>query len=593
MPSHHYDKPAFPDASPIARAAAAAYACLRRAPLAPAALAVGLALAGVGAHAAPEGGEVRQGDADIDKDDNDTNINQRSHRAVIDWRSFNVARNETVNFVQPDASSLTINAIHDARPSEVFGRINANGRVALLNPRGVIFGRHSVVNVGALLAGAAKFERIDERGRIYTSVGAVDSVLINGGLIQASQSVALVGTRLENSGTILARLGSVQLASGQLRTVDFDGNGLIHLGIAPSLAGSLELTKSSRVEANTIAVSISQADRIIDSLVNVDGVLRADAVERRNGRITLRARNQGIHLGAVADAGEGGSIYVLSDGAVVVDGVTLGAHNRGIDLGAVADAGAGGSIDVLSDGAVVVDGGAKLSAPAGRVRIGGSYQGEDRSLLHSASTVVRRGARIDVSAKDEADPAGEAVVWSDGATDFNGSIKALGGNGSIKVSGKKLTIGPSARFELSPSGVLLLDSDEITIGGGDAACFGTGDKSVPIPADTFYCTIAPLVLESVAIGTDTTLADFSTRALREVNIDSTASLALSSAGDSIILTASVIGSARTPVRLDSGGSLSLQSFDIVEYSEDSNATCSAYTFKGPDEAQPDVEGCPS
>ena len=508
MPSHHYDKPAFLDALTAARAAAAPCAPLRRARSALAAMAVGLALASVGAHAAPEGGEVRQGDADIDKDDNDTNINQRSHRAVIDWRSFNVARNETVNFVQPDASSLTVNAIHDARPSEVFGRINANGRVALLNPRGVIFGRHSVVNVGALLAGASKFERIDERGRIYTSVGAVDSVLINGGLIQASQSVALVGTRLENSGTILARLGSVQLASGRLRTVDFDGNGLIHLGIAPTLEGSLNLADSSRVEANTIAVSISQADRIIDSLVNVDGVLRADAVERRNGQIVLRASNQGIDFGAVADAGEGGSIDVLSDGAVTI-----------------ADA-------------------AEFSAPAGRVRIGGSYQGQDRSLMHASSVTVGEGARIDVSAKDESDLAGEAVVWSDGITDFHGSISARGENGSIEVSGKELTIGATARFELSPSGVLLLDPDVVTID-TVGTCTGTGDTSNPIPTDMSNCTIAPSVLEAVTTGTITVEADSTIIVNGAVTMGTGASLTLSTDGtesdDSITVNADVDG----------------------------------------------------
>ncbi|MCA8836818.1 MAG: filamentous hemagglutinin N-terminal domain-containing protein, partial [Proteobacteria bacterium] len=430
-----------------------------------------LVLTSPGALAAPEGGKVRQGDASIEQDDDNTNVRQLSRNAVIDWRSFNVARHESVNFIQPSSDSLTINAIHDARPTDVRGRITANGRVALLNPNGVIFGPHSVIDVGGLLAGAVKFERIDEAGRLHTSAGAPGSMLIHGGLIQASQSVALVGTHLENSGTILAQLGSVELASGNLSTVDFDGSGLIHLGLSDAMAGSLNLTSTSRVEAGTIAVSIRQTNQILDELVNVEGVLRANSVRRENGRIVLAASNQGIRFDAIAEAG------------------------------------VGGQIDVLSDANIAIDSNAQLRAPGGQVRVGGSWQGGDRTIAHARNTVVRRGAHIDVSGASASAAAGEAVVWSDGLTHFNGHISAQGRGGRVEVSGQTLSVGLGAQFDLSPDGLLLFDPAVVTISSATTtdACTGT-DVSAPIPTDTSNCTIAPSVLQAVSSGTVTVQA---------------------------------------------------------------------------------------
>ncbi|MCH9662877.1 MAG: filamentous hemagglutinin N-terminal domain-containing protein, partial [Gammaproteobacteria bacterium] len=484
-----------------------------------------LVLTSPGALAAPEGGKVRQGDASIEQDDDNTNVRQLSRNAVIDWRSFNVARHESVNFIQPSSDSLTINAIHDARPTDVRGRITANGRVALLNPNGVIFGPHSVIDVGGLLAGAVKFERIDEAGRLHTSAGAPGSMLIHGGLIQASQSVALVGTHLENSGTILAQLGSVELASGNLSTVDFDGSGLIHLGLSDAMAGSLNLTSTSRVEAGTIAVSIRQTNQILDELVNVEGVLRANSVRRENGRIVLAASNQGIRFDAIAEAG------------------------------------VGGQIDVLSDANIAIDSNAQLRAPGGQVRVGGSWQGGDRTIAHARNTVVRRGAHIDVSGASASAAAGEAVVWSDGLTHFNGHISAQGRGGRVEVSGQTLSVGLGAQFDLSPDGLLLFDPAEVTISDDASTCMGI-DVSAPIPTDTADCTIQSTVLEGVMSGTVTVQASQSIVVNNEIAMTAGVSLTLETtveadnSSDSIALNSDLTTSGGGEILISTPGNIS-------------------------------------
>lgn len=60
----------------------------------------------------PKGGVVVGGRGDISKVDvNTTLINQSSQHMAINWDSYNVAANETVRYVQPSASAISLNRI--------------------------------------------------------------------------------------------------------------------------------------------------------------------------------------------------------------------------------------------------------------------------------------------------------------------------------------------------------------------------------------------------------------------------------------------------------------------------------------------------
>ncbi|MEI8031703.1 MAG: filamentous hemagglutinin N-terminal domain-containing protein [Comamonadaceae bacterium] len=87
----------------------------------------------------PTGGQVVAGQANISQSAATLNVNQSSNRAAIDWATFNVGSQAQVNFKQPSASSVTLNRVLDANPSQIFGRISANGQVFLSNPSGVYF----------------------------------------------------------------------------------------------------------------------------------------------------------------------------------------------------------------------------------------------------------------------------------------------------------------------------------------------------------------------------------------------------------------------------------------------------------------------
>lgn len=71
-------------------------------------------------------------------------------RAFISWDTFNIGKDATVNIKQYSGADLLINAVRGNSMSEIAGKLNATGNVALINPNGVIFMNGAQVNVGGL-----------------------------------------------------------------------------------------------------------------------------------------------------------------------------------------------------------------------------------------------------------------------------------------------------------------------------------------------------------------------------------------------------------------------------------------------------------
>src|SRR5690349_16688335 len=90
-------------------------------------------------NALPTGGRVVGGQAAISQAGAAMSIQQSSARAAIDWRSFNIGSAASVTFTQPSASAIALNRVWGADPSQIMGRISANGQVFLSNPNGVLF----------------------------------------------------------------------------------------------------------------------------------------------------------------------------------------------------------------------------------------------------------------------------------------------------------------------------------------------------------------------------------------------------------------------------------------------------------------------
>jgi filamentous hemagglutinin family protein len=401
----------------------------------------------------PTGGEVTGGAALISGEGTAAvTVTQTTDKLSLNWTSFNIDAGESVTFIQPDSSSIAVNRVTGTDASAIYGTLNANGQVFLLNPNGILFSKSARVNVGGIVASTLKITDSDFRSGNYAFGGESTATVSNAGTIAATDGgyVVLLGRQVGNSGTITVGSGTVALAAGGQITLDFDGDGLLGLTVDRAALGALA-QNSGTIIADGGAVyllSAAAADTLAGTVVNNSGVIRAQSVAEINGQIVL-------------DGGTNGT--VANSGTLDVSGKDNGATGGVVKvLGETVDLAAGTKINVSGD------------AGGGTALIGGNYQGGGAER-HAATTTVASGATINADAITTGD-GGTVAVWSDETTTFAGTISAQGGSasgdgGAIETSSKGTlkvidTAGVSTTAANGATGEWLLDPENFTIGAG-------------------------------------------------------------------------------------------------------------------------------
>ena len=267
----------------------------------------------------PTGGKVVSGTTSIQSVGNVMNINQTSQRSAINWNTFNVGSGAKVNFIQPSASSVTLNRVLDTNGSQILGSINANGQVFISNPNGVLFGPNSQVNVGGLIATTQNIS-IDDfmAGKsTFEGTGAPGSV-VNQGTLEAALGgyIALLAPSVRNEGVVLAREGTIALAAGDRTVVQFNGPQLVTVMVdRPVLDALVENKQMVRADGGLVIFSARSANAVLSSVIKNSGTIQAQTIENKNGRILLVGDMEkgSITVGGKLDAsaptqGDGGFI---------------------------------------------------------------------------------------------------------------------------------------------------------------------------------------------------------------------------------------------------------------------------------------------
>src|ERR1700691_146103 len=156
----------------------------------------------VSATSHPLGAQVLSGTASITQSGDTTDMRQSSTDVSIDWLSFNVGAQASVDFIHPSASAVAVNRISGTNGSEILGHLDANGQVYLINPNGIVFGQGAQVNVGGLVA--STLNEMTLSGNTATFSGSGAGSIVNEGTINAATggSVALLGSHVSNEGAI-------------------------------------------------------------------------------------------------------------------------------------------------------------------------------------------------------------------------------------------------------------------------------------------------------------------------------------------------------------------------------------------------------
>ena len=188
------------------------------------------------AHATPSGGKVIAGEATISQSTKLTTINQHTNAAIINWQKFGIQRGETVEFVQLNSNSVVLNRVIGRDRSVIDGALRANGKVFIINRRGILFGKNAQVNVGGLVATTSDISNANFLNKLYKfnkpSKIQNASVINRGNITIKDAGLAiLVAPSVENHGKIVARLGKVVLGSANSFTLDLYGDELISFDV--------------------------------------------------------------------------------------------------------------------------------------------------------------------------------------------------------------------------------------------------------------------------------------------------------------------------------------------------------------------------
>ena len=246
-----------------------------------------------------------------------------ANNAQLNWQSFNIAAGETTLFQQPSSSSIVWNTIGGNSASQIYGSLQANGVVVLMNSSGFYFSPNAFVKAaGAVFSTAAGGPVECGNGSAWQFTGpAPMASIVNYGRISADPGgfVYLLGANLNNQGSITAPSGNIGLCSGQtvLLSERADGRGLSAQVTLPT--GAVNNSGQLVADAGTILASAQ--------MVNQNGLVEANSVQSVNGIIELDASSSlslGVNSlltanGDNSPAGSGGGQIMLQTGQTYAD----------------------------------------------------------------------------------------------------------------------------------------------------------------------------------------------------------------------------------------------------------------------------------
>ncbi|UQP11803.1 filamentous hemagglutinin N-terminal domain-containing protein [Burkholderia cepacia] len=388
---------------------------------------------------------------------------------LTEWSSFNVDAGQRVKFNQPSASSIALNRVTGQQGSAINGSIDANGRVFLVNPNGVLFGSGAQVNVGGLVASTLDIKNADFAAGNYRFSGSPDSAVLNSGNLVAGEggAIALLGAQVVNRGVVQAQMGTVALAAGDAITLNFDGSKLLNVQVderaVNALASNERLLKA---DGGQVLMSARTANALLQTVVNNQGAIEARTLRNSAGRISLDGHDAGtVNVAGTLNAsattpGNGGTVDTRGADVKIALGATVDTRatngRNGVwriassDLSVTPGASRQGTIvaDTLSRNLGMTD--IELVAEQGKLSVDGPVNwasGNQLTLTSRQGDVAVNGALRATGAN-----AGVAIDAAQGAQ-INAPVALTGANARFKLDYVgTYSLGNSASVTLSGAG---------------------------------------------------------------------------------------------------------------------------------------------
>jgi filamentous hemagglutinin family protein len=449
----------------------------------------------------PTGGAVVAGSATIGSAGTTLTINQSTQSAIINWQQFSIASGELTKFLVPNSSSATLNRVLGGNPSAIYGTLQSNGILYLINPNGIVVGPSGRIDTTSFFASTLDVSNEQFlNGGDLDFAGASDASIDNEGVIHASGGdVYLIANQVTNNGTISAPQGNVGLAAGS--DILFQQDGDQHLFVQATPAGTTRATGVTN--AGTIraaAAELTAAGGNAYALaINNTGSIAATGYKKVNGQVYLTADGGNItnsgQISAKTANGNGGTIVlngygtsssgtVLNSGSLLATGKAAGKTGGTVEM-------LGNRVGITDNGVVDVSG----DAGGGTALIGGDEHGANPAIPDADQTYLGPDAMVLASALTLG-LGGNVVLWGNETTQVYGQISATGGaqggnGGTVETSAAHLdvTTVPNISAPNGQGGTWLLDPTDLTItasNGGAASGNVTPDPTTTQPSNVIF-----------------------------------------------------------------------------------------------------------
>ncbi|MCK9338324.1 MAG: filamentous hemagglutinin N-terminal domain-containing protein, partial [Arcobacteraceae bacterium] len=459
--------------------------------------------------ASPTGGTVTSGSANIVQNGTVTNINQSTQKASINWQNFSIASNETVNFNQPNSSSITLNRVIGNERSVIDGAMNANGQVWLLNSNGVLFGKNASINTAGLLATTAQLSDTDFHNGNYNFKNATANSVINEGTITISDSgsVILASNEVRNSGTIEAIKGKVHLVGADSYSLNLNGNSLVNLKVDKGVLDALvENSGHIIADGGEIYLTTNAVNELLKGVVNNTGIIEANSLDGLTGEVILFAHGGTAEIGGTITALDGfvetsGKYFDflgadIQAGEWLIDPVNI---TIGSTLASSIQSALGsGDVTISTDGGNTPSTSSGESGGVGNIYVNSNISWtSNKNLTLQAANGVSGSATINIGHTEAS-----FTINQSGNSTFTGIIS---GNGSFnKLGSGALTLSGANTYK----GATVVDAGTLAITNNT----GLGAAFDTYGGGTFVNSGATLDLRNVAVGEETIILNGGTLA---------------------------------------------------------------------------------
>jgi filamentous hemagglutinin family protein len=413
-------------------------------------------------YAAPSGGVVTSGTANIAQSGSVTNITQSTQKASINWQKFNISANETVNFKQPDVNSITLNRVVGNERSVINGALNANGQVWLLNSNGILFGKGAKVNTAGLLATTKNISDADFMSSKYNFKGESTASVINLGEIDISDSgyATLLANTVTNEGTIKALRGSVHLVGANEVTINLNGNSIVELRVDKGVLDALVENKGAvYADGGEIYLTTNAVNELLKGVVNNTGIIEANSLDGITGYVELFAHGGEAQIGGSITALEGfvetsgKEFKILEDATIKAGEWLIDPVNVTIDttLASTIQTALGtGDVTITTDGSNTPDTSAGESVGDGDINVEADITWETNILTLDADANININAKLTLldPGEDSTQPqikmntgaSGNVLVGFNSDGTFKGKVDLHSYNQKVFINNEEYTI---------------------------------------------------------------------------------------------------------------------------------------------------------